>query len=345
MLEQLTVVSIDDNNVNLMLIEAISKDLGFNIRSFLNPVEAVEYIEDPSTKVDLILVDYMMPEMSGIEVIQRVRKHDRDIPVIMITAMSSDADLRIKAIEEGATEFLHKPLDVVEFKARLRNMSELRTAQLMLMDKALLLQSEVEKAISEIREREYEALEIIGKVAEYKDKETGEHTVRVAFISKLLAAELGESEEFQNVIEWAAPLHDVGKVGIPDNILNKAGPLSDDEFEIMRTHTTKGYMVLKDARSVYLQAGAEIALSHHERWDGNGYPGKLAGEDIPLMGRIVAVADVFDAVSSKRPYKDAWDKEKVFGLFVNESGTHFDPRIVDALLKNKDKIWEIHISQ
>ncbi len=342
---ELNVISVDDNLVNLMLIEAISKELGLNIKSFSNPIEAINFVEDESNHIDIILVDYMMPEMSGVDFIIRARNLYKDIPIIMITAVSGDNDLRINALEAGATEFLNKPLDVVEFRARLRNMTDLRISQLLLLDKALHLQAEVEKAVAVIKEREREALEILGLVAEYNDTDTGQHTVRVAKVSKLLAKELGQDEEFQNTLEWAAPLHDIGKVGIPDSLLNKNGPLTDEEFDLMRTHTTKGHAILKNATSEYLRMGAIVSLSHHEKWNGTGYPNGLKGEDIPLAGRIVAIADVFDAVSSNRAYKEAWDFDQIIGLITLERGKHFDPDVVDAFLKNKERIWQIRISQ
>ncbi len=337
---KLKTVSVDDNEVNLMLVETMSKNLDVDITSFSNPLAALKHIE--SSGADLVFVDYMMPEMHGVDFIKRVRAFCPDVPIIMITAVADDNALKLSAIEAGATEFLNKPLNPAEFRARVANMASLRKAQLMLKDRALLLEDEVDKAVRIIRDREHEALSVLGRAAEYKDPETGAHISRVAHYSRLITEKLGESEESRDLIFYAAPLHDIGKIGIPDSILTKNGPLTEEEFEIMKTHTIKGCEMLKDARSHYLKAGSVIALSHHERFDGTGYPYGLKGADIPLFGRIVALADVFDAVMSKRPYKEPWPMEKALELIYEQRGLHFDPDIADVFLKNTDEVRKIH---
>lgn len=330
--EKLKIVSIDDNTVNLLLIEKMASDIGFKVVSFSNPLVGLDYIN--KNHVDVIIVDYMMPEMHGVDFVRNVRLVHSDIPIIMITAVADNSNLKLEAIEAGATEFLSKPVNPSEFKARMRNMAQLRISQLMLKDKALLLQSEVDKAVSMIRDREQEALNVLGRASEYKDPETAAHILRVAQYAKMMMEGIGGDEEQVELILYAAPLHDIGKIGIPDNILNKCGSLTNHEFEIMKTHTYKGYLMLQNTRSQFLRAGGEVALSHHERYDGNGYPKGLVGEDIPLLGRIVAIADVFDAVMSKRPYKDPWPLERAIDLIKHERGKHFDPKLVDIFLEN-----------
>lgn len=335
----LNIISIDDNSVNLLLIEKMASDIGFNVMSFSNPLIGLEYIN--KNNVDVIIVDYMMPEMHGVDFVRHVRSVHSDIPIIMITAVVDNSDLKLEAIEAGATEFLNKPVNPAEFKARMRNMAQLRISQLMLRDKALLLQSEVDKAVSTIRDREQEALNVLGRAAEYKDPETATHIMRVAQYSKMIMESIGGSDEELELILFAAPLHDIGKIGIPDNILNKCGSLTNEEFEIMKTHTYKGSLMLQNTRSKFLRAGGEVALTHHERFDGKGYPKGLAGMDIPLIGRIVAIADVFDAVMSKRPYKEAWPIERAINLVRSESGKHFDPKLVDIFLDNLSSVESI----
>jgi response regulator RpfG family c-di-GMP phosphodiesterase len=194
----------------------------------------------------------------------------------------------------------------------------------------------------DIVKREYETLTVLGKAAEYKDPETGAHIMRVGLLSRLLAKSEGEDEQSQNLIYYAAPLHDIGKLGIPDTILLKPGKLTNEEFEIIKTHTQIAYEILKDTQSHFLQAGATIALTHHEKFDGTGYPYALKGEDIPLYGRIVGLIDVFDALTSKRPYKEPWPFEKAVDLVKSEKTKHFDPTIVDLFLENIDEVKTIY---
>jgi putative two-component system response regulator len=331
-IEGMKLISIDDNKNNLLIIESYANSMSINIDSFLNPLEAIEALK--SAEYDLMIVDYMMPELNGLELIEQFRKTNTDTPIIMLTAVGDDMDLQINALELGANDFLSKPINAAAFKARIINMLKLRKAQLMLKDRAYHLQEEVDKAVYKLQEREHETLQILGKSAEYKDPETKAHTVRVAHYCKVLARLAGLNEKFQDIVFYASPFHDLGKIGIPDAILLKPGKLDEDEFAIMKTHASIGYEILKDSKSEYLKAGGIISYNHHEKYDGTGYPNGLEGEQIPILGRITAVVDVFDALTSTRPYKKAWSLEDACDLLVKEKGKHFDPHLVDLFIDN-----------
>ena len=337
--EVLNVVSVDDERVNLLLIEEMSKDLGLTINSFTNPFDAADFVV--KQQVDLIFVDYMMPQMDGIEFIEKAREYHPDIPIVMITAVTSDDDLKLSAITAGATEFLNKPLNAAEFSARVSNLGNLRKSQLFFKNWAQLLEKEVEKATEDIVAREYETLEVLGRAAEYRDPETANHIKRVANYSRMLAVMSGHSEQEQNAVFYTSPLHDIGKLGVADSILLKPGKLTDEEFVAMKDHTTIGYGMIRETKSPFLQTGATIALAHHEKYAGGGYPSGEKGENIPIFGRIVAVADVFDALTTKRPYKEPWPVEKAFALLQEERGKHFDPALVDHFIAGKDQVLEI----
>ncbi len=336
----LEVISVDDQADNLDLIERMSRGLEFKIHSFTDPIKALQFAE--GNEVDLVFVDYMMPQMNGIELILKIRQKHPDIPIIMITAVASDSNLKIKAIEAGATEFLNKPLIKAEFIARITNLANLRKSQVFYKNWAQLLQEEVRKATEDIVSREYETLEVLGNAAEFKDPETANHIKRVALYSKMLMHMVGESEHQQNLIYHTSPLHDIGKLGIPDAILLKPGKLTSKEFDTIKTHTSIGFEMTKAASSPFLKAGAAIALTHHEKYNGGGYPRGLEGKSIPLFGRIVAITDVFDALTTKRPYKEPWPVDKALHLLQEEKGRHFDPDLVGSFIGNKAGIMAIY---
>jgi len=338
MYENIIAISIDDNEQNLMLLEAFADQIDLPIKSFIDPVKAFEFVEN--NDVDIIFTDFMMPKLNGLELVEKIRLTNNSTPIIMITAAGED--VRGDALNAGATDFLNKPLDLNDFIVRTRNLLALRDAQNKLANRAKILEIEVQKATEELREREHESLIVLGKTAEFKDPETASHIARVAHYSKLLAKQYGLSEEIQDEIFYAAPFHDIGKVGIKDSILLKPAQLTEEEFVIMKTHATIGYEILKDSKSKYLKMGASIALSHHEKYNGLGYPNNIKGEDIPIEGRIVAIADVFDALVSIRPYKKEWSFEDAVSLLQKEKGKHFDPHLVDLFIENIDSIKEIY---
>lgn len=331
-------VSIDDSEQNLMLIEAYADQIDLKVKNFSDPKLALDFILN--NKIDIIFTDFMMPNITGLELIEEYRKINTSTPIIMITAAGDN--IKIDALKSGATDFLNKPVDLAEFTLRTQNLLKLKEAQSLLEDRAKLLEEEVAKATKNIIDREHESLIVLGKTAEFKDPETASHVARVSHYSKMLAKEYGMSEDIQEIIFYASPFHDIGKVGIADSILLKPAKLTDEEFETMKTHSTIGYEILKDSKSKYLSMGASIALTHHEKYNGKGYPNNLQGEDIPVEGRITAIADVFDALVSKRPYKKAWSFEDATALLQKESGEHFDPKLVELFLENIDKVQSIY---
>lgn len=336
-----TVLIIDDSDINLTLIRALVLKLGdCHPVLFDNPLKALAWCRE--NVPDLVIVDYMMPDMDGLQFINAFRGlHGRtEIPVLMITA-NDQKDVRYQALMGGANDFLNKPIDRAEFSARARNMISLRTGQKFLADRAQHLEALVEERTAEIREREKELIFRMSRAAEFRDPETGAHIQRMAHYSQVIARGLGLDSSKVKLILEAAPLHDVGKIGIPDYILLKPGKLTPEEMEVMKGHSRLGFELLQGSGSEILRAGAEIAVSHHEKYDGSGYPKQLKGTDIPLYGRIVAVADVFDALTSERPYKKAWSLEDAVAFLENGRGSHFDPLCIEAFLAGWDDVVTI----
>lgn len=327
------VLIVEDNRTNLMMMERLVAQVeGCAAIAFADPVAYHRQID--SVGYDIALIDFQMPGMDGIALIKAMRGAPSylDQPLVMITA-DQEKSIRLDAIRAGAVEFLNKPIDPVEFRARLANIVRLSIVQRQLADRAQWLRSEVDKATAELREREEEIIHRLALAAGYKDKETAEHTVRMARYCGYVAQGLGLDEELCRDIELAAPMHDIGKVGIRDAVLLKPGRLEPDERTHMNEHTAIGAAILAGSRSRLMKLAAEIAESHHERWDGSGYPRGLAGEAIPLVGRIAAVADVFDALTTERPYKAAWPVDRALEYLAEKSGSEFDPACVAAFRK------------
>lgn len=338
---KMNVLVLDDAQINVTLLCLLLKKIDqCEAVSFVEPELALKWCD--SHVPDLVMVDYMMPTMDGVEFIRRFRRLPgcHDIPVLMITA-NSELELRYQALDVGANDFLIKPIDKIEFLARTKNMLALRKSQRFLLDRASWLAVEVKKATTEIRARERETIFRLSKAADSRDPETGAHILRMANYSRIIAEYLGLPEEEQQLLLEAAPMHDLGKVGIPDSILLKPGKLTEDEFESMKRHARMGYDILAGSASEMLQAGALIALSHHEKYDGTGYPDGLKAEEIPLLARIVAVADVFDALTSERPYKAAWDVHDALTFLKEGAGKHFDPGCINAFIAGWEHVLEI----
>lgn len=332
---------IDDNQVNLTLMKHLVKHLvDTESSTHIDSGQGLDFCL--SQEVDLVVVDYMMPAPDGIEFIRAMRAHPdkTDVPILMVTA-NHDDQVRVTALEAGATDFLNKPVDRTEFLARARNMLALRKSQRLLKDRAALLAEEVQQATQQILDREYDTIVRLSKAAEYRDPETGGHILRMAHYSRVIATRLGLPAAEVDILFKAAPMHDIGKVATPDAVLLKPGRLVADELVIMRQHASIGYEILKDSPSPLLQAAAVIANSHHEKYDGSGYPQGLKGEDIPLLGRIVAIADVFDALLSTRPYKKPWAIEDAVAFMHEQSGQHFCPTCLQAFFSCWDEIEAI----
>lgn len=336
---------VDDQHTSLQILSRLihTLDERIDVATFTDPCAALDWLR--THPPDLVLADYMMPVMNGVVFTREMRKlpHCEDVPLIIVTGVE-DRDVRYEALESGASDFLNKPVDHHECRARVRNLLTLRRQQQIIKERARWLERRVEEAVNAVRVREHETLLRLAKAGEYRDAETGNHILRMARYSRLIAEALALDEEQCRVIETAAPMHDIGKIGIPDSILLKPGRHTEEESRVMQRHALIGYEILKDSPSKYLQMGAVIALGHHEKVDGGGYPYGLRGENIALPARIVAVADVFDALASTRPYKKAWPLQESVDYIRKLRGQHFDPACVDAFLGQIDKVRDIHNS-
>ncbi|MFD1747477.1 HD-GYP domain-containing protein [Rhizobium helianthi] len=329
---------IDDSRSMLSAMQdALSTVEDCQILAFLDPFDALTSLQNVTP--DLVLVDYDMPGMSGIEVISAIRQNESTaaVPVIMITSNTEPA-IKMEAMAIGATEFLTKSVDRAELSLRVRNLLSIRAEQIALARRAQELQAKFEDALACVERREEEIIWRLSRAIGCRDGETGNHLDRVALMSRIIAEELGFDKRQARVIFLATPLHDVGKLAVRDAILLKPGRLSSEEFLDMQKHTEFGAEILKDSSSELIQTAQRIAASHHERWDGTGYPHRLKETQIPIEARIVAVADVFDALCSERPYKPAWPVEKAFEEILRGSGTHFDPSCVAAFRRRWQEI-------
>ncbi len=348
------VLCIDDDPTILELLGDYLEALGYETLRAPNGEKGLELARQHLP--DLILLDVMMPGLSGFEVCRELKKDSttRDIPVVMVTALGEIED-RVQALEAGADDFLTKPVALPELKARVKSLLEVKAYRDHLkrhkeaLEKEVALKTqELQKAFEALRKAHQKikdlSLEVIlrlSRAAEYRDEHTGEHIRRMAHYSALVARKLGLNEEAVESILYAAPLHDIGKIGIPDQILLKPGPLDEKEWEIMKKHTEIGAEILRGTQSGFVKVGEIVALYHHERWDGQGYPRGLKGTEIPLAARIVAVADVFDALTSDRPYRKAFSVEEAFQIIEEGLGSQFDPQVGKAFLESRKEILRI----
>ncbi len=341
-LAPLSVLIVDDQSTGRIVLSEIMRSLDTNLEvvTFADPIEAIEYAR--KHPVDMVLTDYKMPNMDGIEAIRRLRRifGYEDVPIVCITVVN-DRDVRYRALEAGATDFLIRPIDRLECGARCRNLLSLRRHEILKKNRTRILEQKIDEATRELRRREVDTLFRLAKAAEQRDKVTGLHLVRMAKYSALIAKGAGLSATEEEAIELAAPMHDIGKIGIPDRILQNPGKLAGEDLRIMQSHARIGYDMLKDSSSGYLQMATVIALGHHEKFDGSGYPTGLKGEHIPLEARIVAIADVYDALTSVRPYKPAWPVADALVYMEQQAGQHFDPRLVEMLARNREDVLAI----
>lgn len=330
-LERILVV--DDEAANVKLLAEVLTREGFtNVRTTTDGHDAIRLFEQEPP--DLVLLDLHMPRLDGFAILEQLVPRipaDTYLPILILTGDTSAA-VRHQALSAGAKDFLGKPFDLMEVVLRIKNLLETRRLHLELRDHNAGLETVVAERTRELRGAQIEILARLAWAAEFRDDDTGRHTQRVADLSRQLASALGLSPIALELLERAAPLHDVGKIGIPDRILLKAGRLDEAEMAVMKTHTSIGAEILAGGQTELVRVAERIARSHHERWDGEGYPERLAGEGIPIEARIVAVADVFDALTHDRPYRKAWALSDVLSHVRAERGRYFDPVIADALL-------------
>lgn len=339
------ILIVDDTPSNIDVLKELLSDYK---RSFaLDGKKALERIR--SNPPDLVLLDVMMPEMDGFEVCKRLKADDstRDIPIIFITALD-DPDSEVKGLELGAVDYISKPFQPAIVKSRVQTHLTLKRAKEVLDHHNAILEQEVAErtielrnALKRLKEASVETIHRLSKTAEYKDDDTAAHIIRMSHYSEAVARQLGLSEKDCELILHAAPLHDIGKIGIPDRILLKPGKLTPDEWTLMKKHCEMGARILAGSKAEVIQWGETVAITHHESWDGMGYPRGLKGEEIPLVGRIVAIADVFDALTSKRPYKEPFSLERSYRIISEERDSHFDPDVVDAFFVAEAEILEI----
>ena len=350
------ILIVDDEEINIKVTAKYLRQAGYdNFVTTFDDANAFTLIQ--RVLPDIILLDVMMPNVSGLEILQQVRRASglSQTPTLILTA-STDRELKVKALQAGATDFLAKPVDPSELVARVRNALVVKAHQDHLARYAVRLEEEVRLRTAELALSRKEIISCLARAAEYRDENTGHHILRVGKYAAAIATALDLSPNHVEMIEQAAQLHDVGKIGIPDHILHKGGPLTEAEYGQMQEHCAYGQMILqrmseaefqefrnkkadgtvpiiKSRSSQIVELAAKVALTHHEWWDGTGYPNGLKGDQIPIEGRITSLADVFDALSSSRPYKQAFDPKVCIQMIMKKRGTQFDPGVVDAMMR------------
>ena len=327
-LHSASILIVDDEPANIKLMRDLLSAEGYkNVYYTSDPKESIALYAE--VEPDILLLDLNMPEMDGYQVMSALFSQYGSAlsPVLVLTAQSS-REFKIRAFDSCARDFITKPFDLREVLARLRNLLETKLLHDHLAVQNRQLEEKVEERTREIQNTRLEIIRRLGRAAEYRDNETGLHIVRMSKMCELLGSACGLNDEMANLLLNASPMHDVGKIGISDSILLKPGKLDENEWETMKTHTTIGANILSGDDSDLMIMAKEIAISHHEKWDGSGYPDGLAGDEIPLVGRIAAVADVFDALTSSRPYKKAWPLEEAIDFMNQQTERHFDPEII-----------------
>ncbi|TRX57289.1 two-component system response regulator [Thalassomonas sp. M1454] len=333
MTEQATILVVDDNADNIDVLNGILRPL-YKVKAALNGEIALK-IANAKQKPDLILLDVMMPEMDGHEVCRKLKSNPvtSNIPVIFVTAKTEIQDEKI-GFELGAVDYITKPVSVPIVQARVKT-------QLALYDQQRELERQVSARTEQLEITRAEIIKRLGRAAEFKDNETGMHVIRMSWYAKFLAEEINANDEWVDLVFNAAPMHDIGKIGIADSILLKPGKLNEHEWIEMQRHVEYGAEILGTHQSPLLSMAVEICLYHHEKFDGTGYPHQLKGEEIPLSARIVALADVYDALTSERPYKKSWSAEEAMEYIEQQSGKHFDPELVPAFKNCLTKIRQV----
>lgn len=336
----------DDSITNVMILSKLVENEGIkNIHSFTDPRKVIPFLKERKGDIDLLILDIEMPHMTGFDVMSAIAAEfpsQRPFPVLVITGLQ-DKKVRTHALTAGANDFIEKPFDQLEVVLRVRNLLGVQRALRIQTQLAEQLEREVVKRTGELNKANDLLVYLLALAGEMRDNETGRHVARVGRYSRILAEGFGLPPELCFLIEKAAPLHDIGKIGIPDSILHKNGRLDESEREIMNSHTTKGLQLLGEYGhdSMLIQMAASIALNHHERWDGTGYPKGMMGESIPVEGRIVAIADVFDALTTRRPYKEPWPLEKTSAFLRENAGKHFDPAVIDIFTAHMEQFARV----
>ncbi|WP_448546463.1 HD domain-containing phosphohydrolase [Thalassotalea fusca] len=337
----LNVLVCDDSITNALLLTKLIEDqVGAKVITLTDPRKVAPTIKEQ--QVDLLVLDIEMPHMNGFDVMAIVRQQFEpdQLPILIITGCEG-VNTRNDALASGANDFLNKPIDQVEVEHRVRNLLKIRKSYLLHEQNEFLLEKQVNQRTQELNYSIRALINSLATAGELRDNETGKHVQRVGQYAKVLAKGLALPDEICEMIELTAPLHDIGKIGIPDSILLKPARLTDEEREVMNNHTTYPEVLVGPHDSPLIQMAKSIAVTHHEKWDGSGYPNKLKGESIPIEGRITAIADVFDALTTVRPYKDAWPIEKAVAFIEEQAGKSFDPSLVTVFMKNRDSIEQI----
>jgi len=324
------ILIVDDKPTNLVLLQKILEVEGYTeITAIMDSREVEETYRQ--NRFDLVLLDLSMPYLDGFQVMAQLTQIDPDgyLPILVLTAQG-DPQTRLRSLNSGAKDFIAKPFDRVEVLTRIHNMLEVRLLHNQLRDQNIILEDKVRERTQELHDTRLEIIRRLGRAAEYRDNETGLHIIRMSKFSECLGRATGMTAVEADMLLNASPMHDIGKIGIPDKILLKPGKFEADEWEIMKSHAAIGAEILAGQPSPLMDMARSIALTHHEKWDGSGYPNNLKGESIPLVGRITALCDVFDALMSDRPYKKAWTVEAAVGYINENSGLHFEPALVKA---------------
>jgi putative two-component system response regulator len=339
------ILVVDDEDRNLRLMKLLLTSFGYDVLTASNGEEALEMVHD--IPPDVILLDIMMPKMDGFEVAKQLKREEETkiIPIVMVTALNGVED-RVKALEAGADDFLNKPVDKTELRARVQSLVKVKAYNDHMQNYQKELEAEVAKrtiqlrqALKKLKEVSLESIFHLCRAAEYKDENTGDHIKRMSHYASAVARKMGLNKQTVEDLLYTAPMHDAGKIGIPDHILLKPSKLNNKEWETMKQHTIVGAQILAGSGAKFIKLAETIALTHHERWDGSGYPKGLKGSKIPLIGRIAAIADVFDALTSKRPYRmQPFSLEEAFNYIKEGRGRHFDPKVVDAFFATKNEI-------
>jgi len=333
-LKNASILIVDDEAANVRLIEKILAAKGYtNIVSTQDSLQVVPLYQQHNS--DLILLDLDMPKLDGYGVMDQLNKQAGDIlpPILVLTAQHTQS-YRQRALDNGARDYVTKPFDVEELISRVRNLLEVQMAHKFMRVQNEILEQKVQKRTQAIHETRLQVVRHLGRAAEYRDNETGLHIIRMSNIASLLAKAVGMSNYECDLVLNASPMHDIGKIGIPDYILLKPGKLEADEWAVMQTHVQIGADILAGDGSELMVMAHDIALTHHEKWNGKGYPNGLKGEEIPLVGRVTSIADVFDALTSERPYKKAWSIDEAISFIKSEAGEHFDPKLVELFIEN-----------